>query len=79
MDTTLTIRLPAAHRRALKQRAAAERRSESALVREMIEREINRGFDFERVRHLIGSVQINRKRMREDAWAEHIRRMNWRK
>jgi len=79
MDTTLTIRLSAAQRRALKRRAAAENRSESALVRELIEREINGRFDFERVRHLIGSVQTDRKRMREDAWAQHIRRMNWRK
>jgi len=79
MDTTLTIRLSVAQRRALKRRAAAENRSESALVRELIEREINGRFDFERVRHLIGSVQTDRKRMREDAWAQHIRRMNWRK
>jgi len=79
METTLTIRLPKAQRAALKRRAAAEGRSESALVREMLDREINQGFDFERVRHLIGSVRIDRKRMHEDAWAEHIRRMNWRK
>jgi predicted DNA-binding protein len=79
MDSTLTIRLPAAQRRALKRRAAAEGRSESALVREMIEREMNRGFDFERVKHLIGSVRTDRKRMRKDPWAQHIRRMNWRK
>ena len=79
METTLTIRLSRAQRAALRRRAVAEKRSESALVREMIERDIQGGFDFERIRHLIGSVQIDRKRMREDAWGEHIRRMNWRK
>ncbi len=79
METTLTIRLPKKQREALRQRAAAEQRSESALVREMIEREINRGIDFERVRHLAGSVKIDSKKLRGDAWAESIRASNWRK
>jgi len=79
MDTTLTIRLSQASREALKRRAAVEKRSESALVREIIDREINRGFDFERVRHLVGSVTLDRKKMRGDAWAEHLRQSNWRK
>ena len=79
MDTTLTIRLSKANRAALKRRAAAEKRSESALVREIIDREINRGFDFEKVRHLAGSVTLDRKKMRGDGWAEHLRENNWRK
>jgi hypothetical protein len=78
METTLTIRLPRSQRAALKRRAKAEGSSESELVRAMIEREIGGGFHFDRVRHLIGSVQIDRKRLRADVWAEHIRRMNWR-
>lgn len=36
METTLTIRLPAKQREALRRRAAAEKRSESALVRDLI-------------------------------------------
>jgi hypothetical protein len=79
MEATLTIRLTKAQRAALKRQAAAEGRTESQLVRDLLSREIHRGFDFERVQHLIGSVFIDRKKMREDAWAEHIRRMNWRK
>lgn len=79
METTLTIRLPKSQRAALRRRAAAEGRSESALVRELLDREISSGFDFERVSHLIGSVRIDRKKMRGDGWAKHIRRANWRK
>lgn len=79
METTLTIRLPKKQRDALIRRARAEGRSASALVRDLLEREVHRGFDFERVRHLVGSVCIDRKKIRGDAWAEHIRRSNWRK
>ena len=56
METTLTIRLSGKQREALRRRATAEKRSESALVRDLIDREINRGFDFNRVRHLVGSI-----------------------
>ena len=79
MDTTLTIRLPKRQREALRRRAKAEQKTESALLRELIERETNRGFDFERVRHLIGSVRIDRKKISRDSWAAQIRRNNWRK
>jgi len=79
VETTLTIRLPKKQRDALKRRARAEGRTESALVREILDREVNRGFDFEKVRHLVGSLRLDRKEMRGDAWAEYIRRMNWRK
>jgi hypothetical protein len=79
METTLTVRLPKKQRDALIRRARAEGRSASALVREMLEREVHRGFDFERVRHLMESVCIDRRKMRGDAWAEHIHRSNWRK
>jgi len=79
METTLTIRLPAKQRAALRRRAAAEKRTESALVREMIEREINRSFDFERVRHVIGSIASARKHWEKDPWRKHIRQRNWRR
>ena len=61
METTLTIRLPKRQREALKRRAAAEKRTESALVRELIDREMQRAFDFQRVRHVVGSVASPRK------------------
>ena len=78
METTITIRLSQAHREALKRRAAAEKRSESSLVREMIEREMRGGFDFERVRHLIGSVASKPGHGEKDPWRKHIRERNWR-
>jgi hypothetical protein len=78
METTLTIRLPRRQREALKRRAAAEKRSESALVREMIDREMQREFDFERVRHLVGSIASRPKHWEKDSWRKHIRRRNWR-
>ncbi len=78
MDTTLTIRLPAAQRKALQRRAAAASKSESALVRDLIEREMQSGFDFERGRHLVGSVASDSPRRRKSPWREQIRARNWR-
>ena len=75
---TLTIRLRAKQREALRRRATAEKRSESALVREMIDREMQRGFDFERVRHLVGSVVSPWRHWEKDSWRKHIRQRNWR-
>jgi predicted transcriptional regulator len=43
METTLTIRLSAKQREALKRRATVEKRSESALVRDLINRELQHG------------------------------------
>ena len=79
MNTTLTIRLSKAQRAALRRRALAGKKTESALVREMIDREMNHGFDFERVRHLVGTVEIDPKKIPRDSWAAQIRRNNWRK
>jgi predicted DNA-binding protein len=79
METTLTIRLSAKQREMLKRRAAAEKRSESALVRDLIDREINRGFDFNRVRHLVGSIASSPKHWAKDPWRKHIRQRNWRR
>ena len=78
VETTLTIRLPAKQREALRRRAAAEKRSESALVRDMIDREIQRGFDFDRIRHLVGSVASPPRYWEKDSWRKHIRQRNWR-
>jgi len=78
VQATLTIRLRAKQREALRRRATAEKRSESALVREMIDREMQRGFDFERVRHLVGSVVSPRRHWEKDSWRKHIRQRNWR-
>jgi hypothetical protein len=78
VQTTLTIRLSAKQREALRRRAAADKRSESALVRDLIDREIQRGFDFDRIRHLVGSIASPPKHWEKDAWRKHIRQRNWR-
>jgi hypothetical protein len=78
METTLTIRLSAKQREALRRRAAAEKRSESALVRDLIDREIERRFDFDRVRHLVGSIASAPKHWERESWRKHIRKRNWR-
>jgi predicted DNA-binding protein len=78
METTLTIRLPKKQRDALRRRAAAEKRSESAVVRELIEREMHHGFDFERVRHIVGSIVSSPKHWEKSPWRKHIRQRNWR-
>ena len=79
MKTTLTIRLPAKQREALKRRAAAEKRSESALLRDLIERELQRGFDFDNVRHLVGSIASPPRHWEKDSWRKRIRQRNWRR
>ena len=78
MEATLTIRLPAKQREALRRRAAAEKRSESALAREMIDREMQREFSFDRVRHLVGSIASRPKHLARDSWRKHIGKRNWR-
>jgi Ribbon-helix-helix protein, copG family len=78
METTLTIRLPAKQREALRRRAAAEKRSESALLRDLIERELRRGFDFDNVRHLLGRIASSPRHWEKDSWRKHIRQRNWR-
>ena len=78
METAITLRLPAKHREALRRRAAAEKRSESALVRDLIEREVQRGFDFDRVHHLIGSIASPPRHWEKGSWRKHIRSRNWR-
>jgi hypothetical protein len=78
METSLTIRLPAKQREALRRRAAAEKRSESAPMRDWIDREIQRGFDFDPVRHLMGSIASSPEHWNKNPWRKHIRRCNWR-
>jgi predicted transcriptional regulator len=78
METTLTIRLPRKQRDALRRRAAAEKRSESALVRDLIDREIQREFNMDCVRHLVGSIASGPRHWEKDSWRKHIRQRNWR-
>jgi hypothetical protein len=78
METTLTIRLPAKQRAALKRRAAAEKRSEAAVLRDLIECELERGFDFDDVRDLVGKIASAPRHWEKDSWKRHIRQRNWR-
>jgi predicted transcriptional regulator len=78
VETTLTIRLPRKQRDALRRRAAAEKRSESALVRDLIDREMQREFNFDHVRHLVGSIASWTKHWEKDLWRKRIRQRNWR-
>jgi hypothetical protein len=78
MEATLSIRLPEKQREALRRRAAAEKRSESTLVCDFIGREMQRGFDFERVCHLVGGIAGQPKHWVRDPWRKRIRQRNWR-
>ncbi len=79
METTLTIRLSTADRDALRRRARSEGCSESALVRVLLKRETERGFDFARVDHLAGVLESRRRKStRRVPWRERIRERNWR-
>jgi len=77
MRPTPNVTLRAKHGATLRCRAA-KKRSESAVVRDLIDRELQRGFDFDRVRHLVGSVASSTKHWERDPWGKHIRQRNWR-
>ena len=78
MRTTRNVARRAKQREELRRRAAAEKRSEWAVVRDLIDREIQRGFDFDRVRHLVGSIASPPKHWEKAPWRQHIRQRNWR-
>ena len=76
MTTTLTFRMEEKQREKLRKRAAALGKSESALVREILDRELENRPLGERVAHLAGSISLAKGN--EDAWAREIREHNWR-
>ncbi len=78
MDSTLTLRLSSTQRAALKRRARAEGKSESALVREILIGETQRGFDFTRVLPLVGGLKMPTGHGPENPWRKKIRDRNWR-
>ncbi len=76
MSTTLTIRLAEEERARLKKRALREKKSESQLVRELIANmDASPMFNWERVKHLAGSVSIDYTR---NPVARVLRERNWR-
>jgi hypothetical protein len=78
MKKTSTTLLSRKRREPLMRRSPAEKPSESSLLRDLIDREMQRGFDFDRVRHLIGSIASRPKHWDKNSWRKHIRRRNWR-
>lgn len=77
MDETLTIRLPAAQRRALRARAAATGKTESQLVRDLIGVQLQaRGTVGERAGKYFGRLDFAPGSPEGDSWREHLRRMN---
>lgn len=77
MRPTPNVTLRAKHGATLRCRAA-KKRSESAVVRDLIDRELQRGFDFDRGRHLVGSIATPPKHWEKDALRKYIRQRNWR-
>jgi hypothetical protein len=78
MNTTLTIRLPASQRRALSSKAAAAGKTESEIVRDLIERELAEQTVGERAGALFGCLSLPHDAMPADPWRKSIRARNWR-
>ena len=78
MTSTLTIRLPKEQRAALRKRAISLRKSESELVRALIDRDLSSAMMLERVADLVGSLDSNISRRPAHPLKKKIRERNWR-
>jgi hypothetical protein len=77
MTETLTIRLPAAQRRALRARAAATGQTESGLVRALIAGQLGAGKTLrERAGHQLGRLDFSPSTLEGNPWRAHMRKMN---
>jgi len=76
MTTTLTIRLDKKQREMLRSKAKALKQSESELVRNMLNRELEPGPLGERIAHLKGALGPAVRT--PDEWSKQIRERNWR-
>ena len=76
MRTTLTIRTDEALRDALEKKAAAQGKSLSTLVREILEDALIERPLKERLSRLKGSLEL--PRTKGDAWRRELRQRNWR-
>ncbi|MBM4059905.1 MAG: ribbon-helix-helix protein, CopG family [Planctomycetes bacterium] len=76
MASTLTIRTDDALRAALDERAQAEDKTVSELVREILDAALSRRSFGERVDHLRGRLQLRRSGL--SAWPRQVRERNWR-
>jgi hypothetical protein len=75
---TITFRIDEQRRGALRKRAAALGKSESELLRDLIDREISMPTVAERAGNLIGCLTLDPKRIDSDPWRKTIRQNNWR-
>ena len=77
MNATLTIRLDQKHREALRKRARAEAKSESEIVRDMIEQmDAPQKIDRAKLDRLKKPRGLSKLPL--DGWAKVIREHNWR-
>jgi hypothetical protein len=74
---TLTIRLDRRQRQALRARAMAEGRTESDIVRELLDRQLNAaGSVGTRAARHIGRLDFDTATAERDPWRAHLRRAN---
>lgn len=76
MDTTITIRAPESLRRVLERRARAQRKTISAVAREILEEALAERPMRERTAHLRGKLALGKAA--PQTWRDAIRRHNWR-
>ena len=77
MSSTLTFRPSESQRKKLERRAASLEITVSEFVRELLDRALDDRPLGERVAHVTGSLRLGKNQA--DAWAEDIRKQNWRK
>lgn len=78
MSSTLTIRLPLAQRDALKRRAAALKKTESGLIRDLVAREVDQAPFAALVEKWAGSVDSRHAPRAAHPLKQQIRERNWR-
>ncbi len=76
MTTSFTFRLDSEKREKLRRKARTLGKTESELLREILDRELETGKKTERLKALAGSLSL--KGMKLDGWKKSIRENNWR-
>jgi hypothetical protein len=77
MHTTLTIRMENELREKLRRRAELLKKTDSELVREILNRELSDAPLHARTGHLKGRLSLKRARGR--SWRDELRARNWRR
>ena len=79
MSSTLTVRIPAQQRKALRRHAALLKTTESEVVRTALHRMLEETPILDRVRHLVGSLDSSTRTIPLSPWAKSIYERNSRK